>query len=121
VAAFGRLDSARFRQDPWAVAPKIRKIVLIQGHPDADRPHLAHALADAYAAGAREAGHLVSPVAVATLSFPFVRSRDDLERREPPPAIRTIQQLIIEADHIVQACRRPGNQISVGVAQPVLT
>jgi hypothetical protein len=52
VAAFDRLDSARFRQDPWAVAAKIRKIVLIQGHPDADRPHFAHALADAYAAGA---------------------------------------------------------------------
>ena len=37
-----------------------RRILLIQGHPDATRAHLCHALADAYAEGAREAGHLVA-------------------------------------------------------------
>ena len=31
-----------------------RRILLIQGHPDAGAPHLCHALADAYAAGAAE-------------------------------------------------------------------
>ena len=52
-----------------------RRILLIQGHPDALVPHLCHALADAYAAGAHEAGHEVRTINVAELDFPLLRSQ----------------------------------------------
>jgi putative NADPH-quinone reductase len=83
------------------MAAKIREIVLIQGHPDCERSHFGHALADAYVSGARDVSHIVHCIEVATLSFPFLRSREDLERGEPPPAIRDAQRLIAAADHIV--------------------
>ncbi|MDO8278404.1 MAG: NAD(P)H-dependent oxidoreductase, partial [Burkholderiaceae bacterium] len=47
-----------------------KRIVLIQGHPDSTAPHLCHALADAYAAGAEEAGHSVRCIQVTALDFP---------------------------------------------------
>jgi len=33
-----------------------RRVLLIQGHPDASERHFIHALADAYAQGARRSG-----------------------------------------------------------------
>ena len=76
-------------------------ITVIQGHPDPDPTHLGHALGDAYAAGARDAGHTVHVIDVARLSFPTLRNRDDLERGVPPEPIRHAQALIAGSDHIV--------------------
>lgn len=84
-----------------ATAAEIREIVLIQGHPDRERSHFGHALAEAYAAGARDVHHVVRTIEVAALSFPFLQSRRDLERSAAPPAIREAQRLIAGADHIV--------------------
>lgn len=60
------------------------RIVLIQGHPDASARHFGHALADAYAEGARAAGHEVRSVDVATLDFPLLRSAQDWEHGALP-------------------------------------
>jgi putative NADPH-quinone reductase len=56
-----------------------KRILLIQGHPDAGARHLCHALADAYAEGARAAGHEVRTVDVAMLEFPVLRSAEEWE------------------------------------------
>jgi putative NADPH-quinone reductase len=80
------------------MAAKISEIVLIQGHPGCERSHFGHALSDAYADGAREVSQLLHSIDVAALSFPFVRSRQDLERGAPPPAICEAQRLIARAD-----------------------
>jgi len=82
-------------------ADATRHVAIIQGHPDPEHRHFCHALADAYAIGAREAGHDVVFIDVARLDFPLARSRDDLEHRPPPEAIRQAQIALARADHIV--------------------
>ena len=92
--------SADAKRDP-IVAANIREIALIQGHPDPNHSHFGHALADAYLAGAHEAGHIVHRIDVANLSFPWARSRHDLERCAPPSDVENAQRIIGASDHIV--------------------
>jgi len=78
-----------------------RRIVILQGHPDAGAPHLCHALADAYARGAEDAGHDVRRIEVARLDFPLLRSAKDWSEGTPSPDIMTAQGAIAWADHLV--------------------
>ncbi len=78
-----------------------RKITIIQGHPDPAGGHFGHALADAYAVGAAEAGHDVRRVEVATLDFPLLRSQSDFQNGATPPDIAAAQEAIGWADHLV--------------------
>ena len=76
-------------------------ILIIQGHPDPAGGHLCHALAEAYAEGARAAGHAVQVVTPASLSFPLLASEHDWQEGELPPALLPAQQAIAQARHIV--------------------
>lgn len=76
-------------------------ILIIQGHPDPDQRHFCHALADAYAEAAEQAGHSVRRVEVARLEFPLVRQAEDWKHGEPPPAIAGVQSEVLRAGHIV--------------------
>lgn len=76
-------------------------ILLILGHPDGSRRHLCHALADAYAAGARHGGHSVRVVNVAQLDFPVLRSQQDWEQEEVPAALAPVQRDLEWAGHVV--------------------
>jgi putative NADPH-quinone reductase len=78
-----------------------KRILLIQGHPDASARHFCHALADAYGAGARTAGHEVRRVAVAELDFPVLRSQAEWEDGPLPPSLAEPQAAIAWAEHIV--------------------
>lgn len=78
-----------------------RKILVLQGHPDATAPHLCHALADSYANGAREAGHEVRTLDIARFDFPLLRSQHEWEHGEVPPALAPAQQDIRWAEHLV--------------------
>src|SRR3954471_6824500 len=75
-------------------------IVIVQGHPDAGAPHLLHALADAYAQGAVQAGHDVRHIEVATLEFPLLRTQADFESGEIAPGLRAAAEALAQADHI---------------------
>jgi putative NADPH-quinone reductase len=77
------------------------RIAIIQGHPDSRGGHYCHALADAYAAGARAAGHEPVVLDVGQLDFPFVRSREDLDERPAPEAIRRAQDMLLGVGHVV--------------------
>ncbi|MBJ6127472.1 NAD(P)H-dependent oxidoreductase [Microvirga splendida] len=77
------------------------RIVIIQGHPALESRHFCHAVADAYAQGAAEAGHEVRFVSVAGLEFPLLRSKSDWEGAPPPPAIVDAQQSLAWAEHFV--------------------
>jgi len=77
------------------------RILLLQGHPDASGPHLLHALADAYAEGARAAGHEVRTVDVARIDFPLLRSQQAWEREPLPAALQPAQDAIAWAQHLV--------------------
>lgn len=78
-----------------------KNILVIQGHPDAATPRLCHALAGAYAEGARAAGHEVRSLDVAALDFPLLRSQHDWEHGELPPGLRQAQDDIRWAQHLV--------------------
>ena len=78
-----------------------RRIALIQAHPDPAGGHLCHALAQAYADGARAAGHEVRIVDVAQLDFPLLRSQKDWTDGEVPASLRPAQEDIRWAEHLV--------------------
>ncbi|GGD11291.1 NAD(P)H-dependent oxidoreductase [Aquisalinus flavus] len=75
-------------------------ICLIQGHPHGNSGHFCHALADAYEAGAREAGATVNRLAIAALDFPLLSDPDDFPT-PPPASIREAQEAVSAADHLV--------------------
>lgn len=78
-----------------------KNILVIQGHPDAAQPHLCHALANSYMAGAKDAGHAVRTINVATLDFPWLRSQHDWEHGNVPESLEQAQQDIRWAQHLV--------------------
>lgn len=78
-----------------------RKVAIIQGHPTPDGGHFCHALAEAYAHGARDAGHEVRTVIVAELDFPLLRSKDAWQAGAPPVVIQEAQETIRWAEHLV--------------------
>ncbi len=75
-------------------------IVIIDGHPDPDRDHFVHALADAYAEGAARR-HSVERIDLATLDFPLLRSAKEWREGTPVPAIAAAQQAILHASKVV--------------------
>jgi len=77
------------------------QVLLIQGHPDPAGGHLCHALAQAYAEGAREAGHELRTLDVAQLDFPLLRSQHAWTHEPLPPALAPAQEAIRWADHLV--------------------
>lgn len=78
-----------------------RRILVVQGHPDAAGGHLCHALADTYAEAARGAGHEVRRVDVARLDFPLLRSQAEWTSSPVPPALAPVQQDVLWAQHLV--------------------
>lgn len=78
-----------------------RRILLIQGHPDAGARHLGHALAQAYAEAATAAGHTVRLVTVSVLDFPLLRSQQEWEHGPLPTGLAAAQADIAWAQHVV--------------------
>ena len=76
------------------------RIAIIDGHPDPERAHFVHALADAYAEGA-ETRHEVMRIDVGALDFPLLRRPGAWVEDQPPPAIAAAQQAIHRAEHLV--------------------
>jgi putative NADPH-quinone reductase len=78
-----------------------KRILIIQGHPDASEPHLCHALASSHNVGAQSAGHAVKHVNVAELDFPLLRSQKDFETGTVPSSLKPIQNELLWAEHLV--------------------
>jgi putative NADPH-quinone reductase len=78
-----------------------RRIAVIQGHPDRDEQRLCRALALSYAEGALAAGHGVTRIDLAALSFPLLQSEAEFEHGSVPEALAPAQRAIIAAEHIV--------------------
>ena len=79
----------------------VKRIVIIQGHPDASRTHFGHALAQAYADGAAEAGHEVRRIEVAQLDFPLLRSSSQWRDEPVPASLVESQEAIRWAQHLL--------------------
>jgi putative NADPH-quinone reductase len=86
---------------PMPTRVKFRHIVIIDGHPDPSSDRYLHALATAYADGARTAGHAVTLIEVAKLRFPLLQTADEFEKGSAPDVILKAQELVRQADHIV--------------------
>ena len=78
-----------------------KRIAIIQGHPDGRGTHYCHALAEAYASGARGESHEVQLIDVAQLEFPLLRTPEQFRDGSPPQSIREAQEIIRWADHLV--------------------
>lgn len=79
----------------------VSRILIVNGHPDSASKGLCHALAEAYAAGAQEAGRSVQRIDVSGLDFGFLRSQTEFEKGSAPSAIVQAQGQVRWADHLV--------------------
>jgi putative NADPH-quinone reductase len=77
------------------------RIAIVDGHPDPDPARFVHALAEAYARGAREGGTEVRVVRVADLDVPVLRRQEEWNGGPTPPAVAEAQGAIAWADHLV--------------------
>lgn len=80
---------------------KLRKIVIIDGHPDPDSARFCHALADAYELGAGAGGHAVDVIRVGKIQFPLLRSNDEFKHGPTPETLIPARDMILAADHVV--------------------
>jgi putative NADPH-quinone reductase len=78
-----------------------RRILIIVGHPDSNPKRLCRALAEAYADGARSAGHEVRLIDIATLDFPILRTMAEFADRPLPITLEDAAQALKDAEHLV--------------------
>jgi putative NADPH-quinone reductase len=88
-------------QEPAMPSTSARRILLIEGHPDAQGPHLNRALADAYAEGATANGHALRRVVVGAIDFPLLMRASDWLHGEVPATLKASQEDIAWAEHVV--------------------
>jgi len=78
-----------------------RRVTIIDAHPDPEQAHFGHALAEAYAQGARESGHDVRLIRLGDLDVPLLRSQHEWEKGTLPPQLRESQDAVGWAEHLV--------------------
>jgi putative NADPH-quinone reductase len=78
-----------------------KRILIINGHPDARGERFCAALVEAYHEGAASAGHEVKVLTVGELDFPIIRSKAAFEDTDPPACIQVAQTHLTWAEHIV--------------------
>jgi putative NADPH-quinone reductase len=77
-----------------------RRILIIDGHPDASSERYVHALSAAYRDGARAAGHEVRGIVVSELEFSLLRTGEEFRTGPPSDVIRACQQDLVWAEHL---------------------
>ena len=77
-----------------------RRILVINGHPDAAPTRLCAAMADAYARGALSCGHEVRRVSLGGLDVPLLASQAEFDTA-PPAHIAAVQADLAWANHLV--------------------
>jgi len=78
-----------------------RRITIIEGHPDPYAGRFNHALAQAYAEGAKGAGHEVHVISLGELDFPLIRSKVEWDSGKIPAELEKAQDAIAWASHLV--------------------
>lgn len=77
------------------------RICIIQGHPHDDPAHFCHALAEAYAEGARESGASIERVDVARIAPACMSDPADFLTTPEDPQMIAAREAILAADHLV--------------------
>ncbi|MBE7939655.1 MULTISPECIES: NAD(P)H-dependent oxidoreductase [Ramlibacter] len=78
-----------------------RRILLVQGHPDASQPHLLHDLAQSYANAALAAGHTLHALDLGRLEVPLLRSPRAWEDEPVPAALADAQAALQWCQHLM--------------------
>ncbi|RUV55179.1 MULTISPECIES: NAD(P)H-dependent oxidoreductase [unclassified Mesorhizobium] len=78
-----------------------RRILVVVGHPDPSPDRLCRGLAQAYAEGAKQAGHVVRQIDLAALNFPMLRTMQEFEHGAIPDSLKDAAGAIVWAEHIV--------------------
>jgi len=79
----------------------LKRIAVIDGHPDPSPARFGHAIVSAYAEAARGAGHEVREIRLAGQNIPILESRKQWLEEDVPASVRPGQDAIKWADHIV--------------------
>ncbi|MCG6121427.1 MAG: NAD(P)H-dependent oxidoreductase [Microvirga sp.] len=79
----------------------MKRIAIIQGHPDPAGGHFCHALVQAYAEGAQAAGHHAAVVDPAAMTLPYIRNQREWREPSKKPAVLGAQAIVGAADHLV--------------------
>lgn len=77
------------------------RVAIVLGHPDQAAEHYCHALADAYAEGAKRGNHDVRRIDIAALEFPLLQSQEEYDSGPTPDCLRQAQSDLLWADHYV--------------------
>ncbi len=77
----------------------VRRIAVVIGHPDPAPQRLCRQMAQAYAAGAAEAGHAVRIIDLALLDIPSLRTKADFETGAVQGDIAAAQETLAWAEH----------------------
>jgi len=78
-----------------------KRILIIDGHPDALAERYLHALSKAYCDGAHAGGHEVRSIIVSELDFSLLRTSHDFQEGVPTESIGKCQELVSWAEHVV--------------------
>lgn len=77
------------------------RILIVDGHPDSDPARFVHALAAEYAEAARNAGHEVKILEIASAGIDVLRSGKEWEKGETSTPVKDAQEKIAWAEHLV--------------------
>jgi putative NADPH-quinone reductase len=78
-----------------------RRVLIIVGHPDPNPDRFCRRLAEAYAGGARAAGHELRWIDLAAIDFPMLRTSEEFKHGPLPESLRPAADAIAWAEHIV--------------------
>ena len=79
----------------------MKKILVINGHPDASPERLSSALARAYRDGAEAVGFEVEQIDIGAIDFPILRQPADFTTKSTGEAIVEAQTKFLDANHLV--------------------
>lgn len=79
----------------------MKRIAVIDAHPDPSPARYGHDIASAYADAARQAGHEVRKIRLCDLDVPILKSRKQWIEEDVPAPVRPGQDAIEWAQHIV--------------------
>ncbi len=80
-----------------------KRLMVIQGHPDAQSGRLCHALAQQYVEGAHLAGSEIRQFDIGQMEFPLLRKKSDFDlgRSGTPKALVAAQESLLWAQHLM--------------------
>jgi putative NADPH-quinone reductase len=79
----------------------MKRILIIDGHPDPDRKRFCHTLAEAYGEGARETGNDVRMLTVAEMDIPLLRTAEEFAKAPESNGILAAREDLLWCNHLV--------------------